>query len=83
MLEIYFNPFSLLFSDRDQDKNGRNCAEDFRGGWWFNACHEGYPTGLQSSTKTAGTEYISWRYGGARGNSFDSWAEALYELVPN
>ena len=81
---MYFNNFSLLFRDRDQDPDSRHCAQSYRGGWWYNACAQGKPTGLQSSTKTDGWHYILWYMGGDRGrNRANSWAEALYELVPN
>ena len=81
---MYFNNFSLLFRDRDQDPDSRHCAQSYRGGWWYNACSEGKPTGLQASTKTNGIQYIYWVKSGARGeDTYDSWAEALYELVPN
>ena len=39
------------------------------------------PTGLQSSSKIFSTKHITWYFGGARGNSYASWAGALYELV--
>ena len=77
------NNFSLLFRDRDQDKNWRNCAELRRGGWWHNYCNSGMPTGLQSNQSIFSTKHITWYWGGARGNSYASWAGALYELVPN
>ena len=73
----------LLFRDRDQDtNNGDNCARQYHGGWWYSVCHAGYPTGLQSSTMTSSPEHITWLFvGGVR--SWNSWAEALYELVLN
>ena len=85
MLEIYFHPFSLLFRDRDQDTySSANCAQLYRGGWWYKNCGAKKPTGLQASTKTNGQQYITWYDSGARGeDTWDSWAEALYELVPN
>ena len=75
----------LLCRDRDQDKHldGDNCARQWPGGWWYNTCHAGYPTGLQSSTMTSSPEHITWGRDGGGGFSWNSWAEALYELVPN
>ena len=70
--------------DRDQDgwSNG-HCAKDRTGGWWYNHCTHAHPTGLSSATKKNGGKYVTYRYGGERGDGFDSWSEAEYLLVPN
>ena len=81
--EVYCNNFSLLLRDRDQDNWSANCGQTRRAGWWHRACNLGQPTGLSTSTMTNGSPYITWMYGGQRGNSWNSWPEALYVLVPN
>ena len=85
MLEMYFNNFSLLLRDRDQDKYSGNCGQLYRAGWWHNKCNQAQPTGLSTSTKTSGLQlkYINWYFGGQRGNIWDTWPEASYVLVPN
>ena len=77
--------FSLLLRDKDQDKHASaNCAQLIKGGWWHRNCNQVNPTGLSTSTKTSGYNYIGWYQSGQRGvNSRDSWAEALYVLVPS
>ena len=72
--------------DRDQDIYDGNCAERFNGGWWYQACHRAHPTGLSSATKQDGFNgayYVSYYSGGERGNTYSSWSEAEYLLVPN
>ena len=67
--------------DRDRDKGGK-CAISYTGGWWYNRCHYAHPTGQHSSVKRSDRKYIYYYNGGGRGDSFDSWAEAEYLLVP-
>ena len=31
---MYFSTY-----DRDNDRNGGNCATSYGGGWWYNDCH--------------------------------------------
>ena len=73
----------LLQRDRDQDGAGHHCAETHTGGFWYEACMHAHPTGLSSATKKSGGKYVTYYYGGERGNSDDSWSEAEYLLVPN
>ncbi|XP_062572629.1 fibroleukin-like [Saccostrea cucullata] len=37
---MYFSTF-----DKDNDRSGSNCAEFYRGGWWFNACFNAFLNG--------------------------------------
>ena len=32
--------------DRDNDMYSENCAETFKGGWWYDLCHAAKPTGV-------------------------------------
>jgi len=72
-----------LTRDRDQDGHNRHCAELLTGGWWYNDCTYAHPTGLSSATKKNGWQYVHYYHGGEGGNSWDSWSEAEYLLVPN
>ena len=71
--------------DRDQDgSSSRHCAQVYTGGWWYKDCLSAHPNGLSSATKKKGDpKYVTYRYGGERGNTWDSWSEAEYLLVPN
>jgi len=48
--------------DQDNDNYGPNCAEDYVGAWWYNACHDSnlngqYLGGLHDSE----ADGINWR----------------------
>ncbi|ROT70848.1 ficolin-like protein 1 [Penaeus vannamei] len=32
--------------DRDNDMHKGSCASEYRGGWWYNVCHNANPTGI-------------------------------------
>ncbi|XP_078315155.1 ryncolin-4-like [Crassostrea virginica] len=43
----------MMFSspDRDNDRHGHaSCAQDGKGGWWFNVCHDAYLNGPYGSS---------------------------------
>ena len=66
----------------DQDKHIKlNCAERFTGGWWYNSCYDAHPTGTSTTTKTSGWEYVTYYYGGERGDGWESFEEAELLLV--
>jgi len=78
------NGMKFSTRDRDQDKYSLNCAQLYGGGWWHNACSLVRLTGQHTDTKTTIDQWkqISYFYGGARGNTGDSWKEAEMLLVP-
>ncbi|XP_061185524.1 fibroleukin-like [Saccostrea echinata] len=43
---MYFTTY-----DRDNDRGGKNCAVDWRGGWWFNACYSAFLNGPWSTER--------------------------------
>ncbi|KAK7082262.1 cell surface pattern recognition receptor signaling pathway [Halocaridina rubra] len=32
--------------DRDNDKHKGSCSDEYKGGWWYNVCHNANPTGI-------------------------------------
>ena len=49
--------------DRDNDKNGSNCAVSYKGAWWYNACHHSNLNGLYLNGKTSpqGMDWYKWK----------------------
>ncbi|XP_046579567.1 fibrinogen C domain-containing protein 1-like [Haliotis rubra] len=44
--------------DRDLDENASNCAQRYKGGWWYNSCHQANLNGEYNNTNYA--EGIVW-----------------------
>ncbi|XP_071770314.1 fibrinogen-like protein 1 [Centroberyx gerrardi] len=53
--------------DRDNDNYSGNCAQEDKGGWWFNRCHSAhlnglyYPRGHYSAVTDDGVVWYTWR----------------------
>ncbi|KAM4621405.1 fibrinogen-like protein 1 [Polymixia lowei] len=53
--------------DQDNDNYNGNCAQEDKGGWWFNRCHSAnlnglyYPRGHYSATTDDGVVWYTWR----------------------
>ncbi|XP_041847113.1 fibrinogen-like protein 1 [Melanotaenia boesemani] len=60
---------AMKFSTYDQDNDNYkgNCAQEDKGGWWFNKCHSAhlngryYPNGHYSASTDDGVVWYSWR----------------------
>jgi len=80
------NGMKFSAKDRDQDIHGNkySCSNNYsNAGWWFAACHNALPTGMNSNTMMVGPQYIVWLDAGARGFSWKNFKEAEFLIVPN
>ncbi len=67
--------------DMDQDTDGfGNCAEQWRGGWWYNRCYEANINGLNYNSPTTTPKGITWQHGGARGDGYNTWKGAAMKI---
>ena len=46
--------------DRDNDKWGKNCAEVYKGGWWYKSCFKANINGLYIGNKTSDDSMNWW-----------------------
>uniref|UniRef100_A0A1W7R9M9 Ryncolin n=1 Tax=Hadrurus spadix TaxID=141984 RepID=A0A1W7R9M9_9SCOR len=58
--------------DKDNDKAPSNCAESYKGGWWYSNCHSSNLNGLNLNGK-----HESY----ANGINYYSWKEHYYSLT--
>ena len=62
-----YNIMKFTTHDKDNDNaNTQNCANYYKGGWWFNRCHYSYLTGpykLRESgnSNAVGIIWVSWK----------------------
>ncbi|XP_068445672.1 fibrinogen-like protein 1 [Clinocottus analis] len=53
--------------DQDNDNHKGNCAQEDKGGWWFNKCHSAhlnglyYPNGFYNALTDDGVVWYTWR----------------------
>ena len=59
----YSNNMKFTTKDRDQDTYSGNCAEDHKGGWWYNSCVRANPNALYfHASATSHVTGINWYY---------------------
>ncbi|XP_053652829.2 ryncolin-1 isoform X2 [Cherax quadricarinatus] len=46
--------------DKDNDKHKGSCAHEYKGGWWYNVCHNANPTGIL--TNSDDFDSVGWVY---------------------
>ncbi|KAE8612659.1 hypothetical protein XENTR_v10012935 [Xenopus tropicalis] len=62
-------PFST--KDRDNDFHNINCADTFKGGWWYGSCHDSNLNGLYLRGKHSNEALgINWETGKGNGYSY-------------
>ena len=61
----HVNLMHFSAKDRDQDLHPSSCAESYKGGWWYGACHSANPNGLYLRGTTdqyaTGVVWNQWR----------------------
>ncbi|XP_055959283.1 angiopoietin-related protein 6-like, partial [Patella vulgata] len=62
MIGLNGSAFSTFDRDNDLDA-GRNCAQEYQGGWWYNACADCNPNGpLKNPRNPSALDEAFWKY---------------------
>ncbi|XP_059179589.1 angiopoietin-related protein 7-like [Physella acuta] len=54
----WHNGMAFSTFDKDNDESSRNCAENYKGGWWFNNCRLVHANGVWQSQVSS--EGVAW-----------------------
>ena len=64
--------------DRDNDNGNGNCANYFRGGWWFNNCRTTVPTGYYYTGGQLNSKGVTWHKAYNNDYSFKEMVLAIH-----
>ncbi|XP_046861727.1 fibrinogen-like protein A [Xenia sp. Carnegie-2017] len=75
---------SMAFStkDSDNDKDGRNCAANFKGAWWYNNCHYSNLNGHYYSRAYSSWSGVNWYHWKNNKNSL-KFSEMKMKMTKN
>jgi len=62
---LYHNGYKFSTKDQDNDANSINCAQLYKGAWWYRSCHHSNLNGLyhggSHSTDADCVNWVEWR----------------------
>ena len=61
----YHKNMAFTTRDSDNDENPGNCAENYKGGWWYKYCHHSNLNGLYyhgfHTSNADGVNWLAWK----------------------
>ena len=75
----YHNRVQFSTKDRDNDENAGDCANHFRGAWWFKACYNSHLNGFYRNTTKVDRSGIEWN----RWKGIDLIRRTVMKISPN